>query len=185
MLGVKELRKSSLILDINDPEDEDFDFETLYDAFPKQDQFILSFSVDKYFPIGKQSALEVDLHGAGFFGKSTIFENERFRIGGNQLLRGFNEQSFFTDRYLVNTLEYRFTLTGNSVLFAFSDLALLQSDKSKREFMNPWGLGAGINFETTAGILSLSAAVGRDLSNQDDFFDLGKPKIHVGYINLF
>jgi len=185
MLGAKEVRPSNLILNLSDPNDEDFDFGTLYDGLERQDQLILTLDARKYFPIGKQSALRIDLHGASIFSEADIFDNERFRIGGNQLLRGFNEQNFFTDRYLLNTLEYRFTLTGNSVLFAFSDIAILQQDKSVNEFINPWGLGAGINFETAAGILSLSVAVGRDISDPDDFFDLGRPRIHVGYVNLF
>ena len=185
MLGVKQIRESSLILDLVDPEDTTFDFRELYDDFENQDQFIVTLDAARYQPIGQQSALKVGLNAAAILGKAEVFTNERFRVGGNQLLRGFNEQNFFTDRYLVNTLEYRFTLQGNSVLFAFSDLAVLQLDKSSNDFNYPWGLGAGINFETGAGILSLSAAVGRDLSVAEDFFDLGRPRIHVGYVNLF
>ena len=185
MLGVKQIRENSLILDLVDPEDVDFDFADLYNDFENQDQFIVTIDAARYQPIGQQSALKIGVNAAAILGKSEVFTNERFRVGGNQLLRGFNEQNFFTDRYLVNTLEYRFTLQGNSVLFAFSDLAVLQLDKSSKDFNYPWGLGAGINFETGAGILSLSAAVGRDLSIPDDFFDLGRPRIHVGYVNLF
>lgn len=185
MIGAKEIRPSSLILDIVDPMDEDFDFNTLYDDLERQDQLVLTLDAEKYFPFGKQSALKVDLHAASLFSEGVIFDNERFRIGGNQLLRGFLEQNFFTDRYILNTFEYRFTLTGNSVLFAFSDIAALQPDKSVRDFIYPWGIGAGINFETTGGVLSLSAAVGRDLGNTDDFFDLTAPRIHIGYVNLF
>jgi len=185
MLGVKQIRPNSLILDLVDPADEDFSFATLYNTFEKQDQFILSVDIARYQSIGRQSSLKIGLNAAGILGKSTVFTNEQFRIGGNQLLRGFNEQNFFTDRYAVNTVEYRFTLKGNSVLFAFSDLAILQVDKTLDIYNYPWGLGAGINFETSAGILSLSAAVGRDLSINEDFFDLSKPKIHIGYVNLF
>lgn len=185
MLGVKQIRPNSLILDLVDPADEDFSFATLYNTFEKQDQFILSVDIARYQSIGRQSSLKIGLNAAGILGKSTVFTNEQFRIGGNQLLRGFNEQNFFTDRYAVNTVEYRFTLKGNSVLFAFSDLAILQIDKTLDIYNYPWGLGAGINFETSAGILSLSAAVGRDLSINEDFFDLSKPKIHIGYVNLF
>ncbi len=185
MLGVKQIRENSLILDLVDPENVEFDFADLYDDFENQDQFILSLDAARYQPIGQQSALKIGLNAAAILGRSEVFANEQFRIGGNQLLRGFTEQNFFTDRYAVNTLEYRFTLQGNSVLFAFSDVAILQFDKSVNEFNLPWGLGAGINFETGGGILSLSAAVGRDLSVDTDFFDLGRPRIHVGYVNLF
>ena len=185
MLGVKQIRESSLILDLVDPSDEEFDFGNLYNEFEPEDQFILTLEAARYQPIGKQSALKVGINAAAIFGGATVFANERFRIGGNQLLRGFTEQNFFTDRYLVNTLEYRFTLQGNSVLFAFSDIAILQLDKTVGNFNYPWGIGAGINFETSAGILSLSAALGQDLSVASDFFDVSRPRIHVGYVNFF
>jgi len=184
-LGVKQIRENSLILELVDPEDEEFDFRDLYNDFENQDQFIISLDAARYQPIGKNSAIKIGVNAAAILGRAEVFANEQFRIGGNQLLRGFNEQNFFTDRYLVNTLEYRFTLQGNSVLFAFSDLGVLQLDKEVDDFNLPWGLGAGINFETGGGILSLSAALGRDLSLPDDFFDLGRPRIHVGYVNLF
>ncbi len=185
MLGVRQIRESSLILNIVDPEELDFNFATLYDDLPDQDQFIVGIEASRYQPIGKRSALKIALDGAALFGGASVFVNEQFRVGGNSLLRGFNEQMFFTDRYLVNTLEYRFTLEGNSVLFVFSDLGILQINKSIRDFNFPWGVGAGINFQTAAGVLSLSAAIGQDLSVSDDFFDLGRPKIHIGYVNLF
>jgi hypothetical protein len=45
------------------------------------------------------------------------------------------------------------------------------------------GLGAGLNFETKAGIFGISAAVGRRDVGQS--FDFRATKFHLGYVSLF
>jgi hypothetical protein len=44
------------------------------------------------------------------------------------------------------------------------------------------GFGAGLTFETKAGIFGLSYAVGKQNSNPLDF---RSSKIHFGYVNIF
>jgi hypothetical protein len=46
----------------------------------------------------------------------------------------------------------------------------------------PYGLGAGLNFETKAGIFSFTYAVG---SLQDEPLSFKEAKIHFGLVNLF
>ena len=45
------------------------------------------------------------------------------------------------------------------------------------------GLGAGMNFETQAGIFGISAAVGR--LNPGDGLDVRATKFHLGYVSVF
>ncbi len=45
-----------------------------------------------------------------------ITTNELFRIGGYNSLRGFNEQSLFTDFYAFGGVEYRY-LVSNQAFF--------------------------------------------------------------------
>jgi hypothetical protein len=42
------------------------------------------------------------------------FRNELFQIGGNRLLRGFDEESQFVSQYLVPSVEYRYLIGQNS-----------------------------------------------------------------------
>ena len=43
-----------------------------------------------------------------------MVRNELFQIGGNKLLRGFDEASIFTPTYSILSLEYRLALGKNS-----------------------------------------------------------------------
>jgi outer membrane translocation and assembly module TamA len=85
------------------------------------------------------------------------------------------------------TLEYRFLLTTNSYLYSFFDWARVDNTSlNSPPEIDPilWyqGFGAGITFETRAGLFGLSLAFGR----QDQLpFDLGAPKVHFGYVSLF
>jgi len=46
----------------------------------------------------------------------------------------------------------------------------------------PFGLGAGLNIETTAGLFGISVAVG---SNKTQPLSSATPKIHLGFKNIF
>jgi hypothetical protein len=46
----------------------------------------------------------------------------------------------------------------------------------------PYGFGAGISFETSAGVFGVSLAYGKQLGNPIDF---SAPKVHFGYVSLF
>ena len=47
---------------------------------------------------------------------------------------------------------------------------------------NPFGYGAGITFETKAGIFSINYALGQQMGNPTDF---RAAKVHFGIVNRF
>ena len=120
----------------------------------------------------------------GIYSSPTIFRNEVFQIGGYRLLRGFDEESIYATRYAVFTAEYRALLSLNSYLFGFVDVgghsAKYQNINTNNLFI---GTGLGIVYETKAGLLNLSLALGK----RDDVpFNIRQAsKIHFGYINYF
>ncbi|MEZ4947969.1 MAG: hypothetical protein R2784_01015 [Saprospiraceae bacterium] len=98
-------------------------------------------------------------------------------------MRGFDEEAIFSTHYLVSTLEYRILTGQNSYFFAFFDGAVTRNfirDKNETDY--PIGFGAGLTFETQAGIFGLSYALGRQQGNPIDF---RAGKIHFGYVSLF
>ncbi|NJC27205.1 BamA/TamA family outer membrane protein [Neolewinella antarctica] len=140
---------------------------------------------DYYVPIFAGTVLYGGLRGAALFGDGVVLPNEQYRIGGANLLRGFDEQSVFARDYLVATVELRLLLGGNAYLYAFADAARVNGrNKAQPELKidYPLGLGAGVNFETRAGIFGLSLALGR--SNGIPL-DVGNPKVHLGYLSVF
>ena len=98
-------------------------------------------------------------------------------------MRGFNEQSILVSSYIVQTIEPRYYIEKNSFLFAFYDQAFIkQSFVSGLKTDIPAGFGAGINFETKLGFMSLMYALGKQQNNP---LNLQTGKIHFGLISYF
>ncbi|MFK7982851.1 MAG: BamA/TamA family outer membrane protein [Saprospiraceae bacterium] len=182
--GFKTIRKNNKITDLIAENDPVFDFESLYDGLDLMTfQYQIIGRIDKYFPISKRGALKTSIQGAAIITETPIFRNEQFRLGGNQLLRGFDEESIFATNYVLGTLEYRYLIGQNSYFFVFGDMAYLQNKTNENDFANrPIGVGAGMTFETKAGIFGISYALGK---LEDTVFEFRAAKVHFGFVSLF
>jgi len=181
--GTKNVKKNAVIMGLQDESDPDFDFSRLYDTVKlKSYQFRVKVAAAHYFQLTRASTIKTSA-SAGWFSSQNIFRNELFQIGGYKLLRGFDEESIYASSYLVGTAEYRYLIARNSFLFAFSDIGWVQNQMSKTNSPGTFiGLGAGMAFETKAGIFNISYAAGkRDGSS----LNLRQSKIHLGYVNYF
>jgi outer membrane protein assembly factor BamA len=137
---------------------------------------------DGYIPLFRQSTINVGLN-ASFLSGENLFENELSRIGGNNLLRGFDEESIFASSYAVMNLEYRYLLEENSFLFLFGNAAWYENVAVNRNVRDwPYGFGAGTSFETRAGIFTISYALGSQFGNPVGFRNA---KVHFGITSLF
>lgn len=177
-MGNKTIKKNNLITQIKDTS---FNYSSLYDSIKlKTYQLRLRIKGAHYFKTGKQSVLKAAIN-AGWYESPSFFRNELFQIGGYRLLRGFDEESIFTNRYAVSTLEYRYLIGLNSNFFVFSDFGF--SNNSIRKQSNSYlGAGGGLSFETKGGIFNISYAVGK---RNDLNFDIKQSKIHFGYVSIF
>jgi hypothetical protein len=154
-----------------------------YDSLKlRTNQYRFDANADYYFPLSNLSVINVGAVASMIQGER-YFSNELIRFGGLKSLRGFNETSFSASSYVMAKLEYRFILEQNSFMFLFFNQAYYE-DKSRLSsfYDKPYGLGAGINFETKAGIFSFTYAVG---SLQDQALSFKAAKIHFGLVNLF
>ncbi|MBX2814926.1 MAG: BamA/TamA family outer membrane protein [Saprospiraceae bacterium] len=182
--GTKRIKRNETILNLTDPSEPEFDFSTLYDDLSLSSfQYDITTEASFYLPLFSQSALKVSnrsgIRGSG----SPLFRNELFRIGGTKLLRGFNEEALFVNRYSVFSLEYRLLFTQNSNLFLFSDIGIIQSRlPSSTVNDTPVGIGTGINLETKVGIFGISYAIGRQRGVPFSFRD---GRVHFGMVSLF
>ena len=146
-------------------------------------QYQFEGDVNFYIPIKGNSVLHLGVQGASVFGNSSIFKNELFRIGGLRTLRGFDEESIYTSSHVIPTIEYRFLFAQNSNLLLFAEGAWYENNSNNLYLKDtPVSVGAGINFETKAGILSLNYAIGNQFGNG---FDPRSGKIHFGLTALF
>lgn len=180
-VGIKTINRNNEILGLKDPS---FDFGSLYDSIKLRTyQLRAKVTAAHYFPAGKRSTLKTVFSG-GVFSSQNVFRNELFQIGGYKLLRGFDEESIYAAQYGVITFEYRNLVGLNSYLFTFMDAGWVKNKYQSINISNNFiSAGLGLVFETRAGLLNLSFAVGK---RNDVKLDLRQSsKIHFGYINYF
>lgn len=173
--GVKEIKENQGILDVA---------ENFYDTLnTKTFQYKLDGKIERFFPLGNRSTALLSGQSGLIISENPIYQNEQYRIGGNKLLRGFNEESIFATFFTILTLEYRLLIGQNSYFNVFGDYAYLEDRAvGKRIFDRPFGFGLGMNFETTAGVFGITLAVGSQQGQSPDFRN---PKIHFGYVSFF
>jgi outer membrane protein assembly factor BamA len=135
-----------------------------------------------FLPIANRSTVKVGGKAAFMYGENT-FQNELYRFGGLKTLRGFDEESIYASTYTILSLEYRYLLEQNSYIYLFGDKAWYEKAYVGDYFNDsPYGFGAGVSFETKAGIFSINYALGSEQNNQ---ISLRSGKIHFGIVNYF
>ncbi|MBE9485336.1 MAG: hypothetical protein IMY74_10845, partial [Bacteroidetes bacterium] len=103
--------------------------------------------------------------------------------GGLKTLRGFDEESITASIYSIFTLEFRYLFDVNSFFQVFFDGAYYEHNANSGYLKDtPYGFGAGINFETKAGIFALSYALG---SREGQSLQFKSAKIHFGLTAKF
>jgi hemolysin activation/secretion protein len=132
---------------------------------------------------GNLSITNRNIHNDVYNNNNQLYNNELLRIGGQQIMRGFDEQSIFASWYQVLTTELRFLLGTNSYAYLFGDFSHVQNNSVENNNNTfRYGFGLGIALETKIGIFGLSYALGTSIDNPIIFRN---GKVHFGYINLF
>ncbi len=145
-------------------------------------QYNADLEASVYIPLQNRSTFKIGLQSAFLYGE-TIFQNELLRIGGLKTLRGFDEESIYASAFSIGTLEYRYLLEQNSYLYLFVERAYYEvNNVGKYVNDHPTSFGAGISFETKAGIFSINYALGKQFENP---IQLRSGKIHFGIVNYF
>ncbi len=112
-----------------------------------------------------------------------FLENELYRIGGYQVLRGFNQESILTNGYFVAGAELQFRLQKTLNFIVFYDKGLVSTYSLSGKIVSyPYGFGLGFQLATAAGILNLNYALGQGFGQK---ITLSDAKIHVGFIANF
>ena len=182
-VGNRKVIRNPAITQLTDLNEPDFNFSSLYDSLPKKSlRYELLAKADKYNSISRTQILKLSFQTKSLIAPD-VFQNELYRIGGNRLLRGFDEQSVYASWYNVFTAEYRYLIQRTSYLFLFADFAYIEHQLPNNFYTDwPKGVGAGLTFQTKAGIFGVSYAVGSERGN---LLQLRSAKIHFGYINEF
>lgn len=141
---------------------------------------MLKFYQKLFFP---QLVWASSLQWGGLIG-SNLSENELFKIGGLNTIRGFDQESLSPAIYGILSNEIRFLPEKNSAFYFFYDFAYYQKTSIDQQFTEdyPRGFGVGIDFQTKAGIFTLNYAVGKQFDNPYQF---QTAKIHFGFTSYF
>jgi len=160
------------------------DFSNSYDTLKTPTyQYKISAGLSYYISLSRNIVMKINNKFAIKKSEVKLFQNELFRLGGNKILRGFDEESINGDIFNLSTAELRLIIDRNSFLFAFMDYAFVRDPFATiNKWDRPYGFGVGINFDTKGGIIRLTTALGSRLGNPIDYKDV---KIHLGYISLF
>src|SRR3569832_1571379 len=121
------------------------------------------------FPFFSRMTLKLGVIAA-FLQGATNFRNELFRIGGLKSLRGFDEESIYASSFSILKFEYRYLLEQNSYMYVFGDGAWYENNSISDYLRDtPYGFGAGISFQTKAGIFSINYSLGSQFNNPVQF----------------
>lgn len=155
----------------------------LYDSLQlRSSQYRIQLQADRYFALFKRSSFKTGINGGSILGEE-VFQNELYRLGGIQNLRGFDIETIRASTYGILTLEYRYILERNSHLSLFSDMAYIESKALDLiSYDRAIGVGAGFTFDTKSGIFSLSYALGSQRGSPMQF---RSSKLHFGFVSIF
>ncbi|MBN8681394.1 MAG: BamA/TamA family outer membrane protein [Chitinophagales bacterium] len=183
--GFNTVQRNTTIENLRDPMRPETTFAALYDTLPERSaRFRGELRADYFVPLFQRATFRLALRSAGIFAAEPVYFNEQYRLGGNKLLRGFNEETLFATRYAVGTAELRLLTGVNSYLAVFYDMAYLQNFTQRVHLhQRPSGAGFSLNIETQAGIFGITAAVGQLDTGLG--FDFRAAKFHLGYVSLF
>ena len=115
----------------------------------------------------------------GILNSTNYFDNELYRIGGNNSIRGFNEQSIFVKKYLLQNIEFRYQTSKSSYMYTITDLALISTTNSKEKL---YSFGLGYLFNSNNSQINISTAVGTNTKNPLDFKNT---QFFVNWVNFF
>lgn len=107
----------------------------------------------------------------GLVFSSNYLNNELFRIGGPNSIRGYQQQSLFTPKYSFINLEYRFLTSKNSYLYSITDFGLIQNINRKSNKLFGYGLGYLFRIKNTQINITASGN-STDFNNNQKGFNL-------------
>ncbi len=105
----------------------------------------------------------------------TYLENELFRFGGINSIRGFEENSLIASLYGVLNTEYRYQLSKTIFVHSIIDGAYFEN-KTLDQKEKLFGYGFGFGILTKSGLLKFNYANGK---SQGQKFELSNSKIHI------
>jgi len=146
----------------------------------KESQSVFSLETYKIFNLNNTNSVYTRLTGA-VLNSDNYLDNELFRFGGINSIRGFEENSLVANLYGVINTEYRYRLSNSIYVHSVLDAAYFENQLtgSKEKL---FGFGFGLGLLTNAGLFRLNYSSGKSENRQ---FKLSDSKVHVSLTATF
>lgn len=154
-----------------------------YDNIKKDEtQLKATLNFESYYPLFRKIIFNVT-NKTNYISGNNRYENELFRFGGLNSLRGFNEESLMASFVSIINTELRWLMDRRTYLFVFWNGAYYEK-RTITKFVHdtPFGTGVGLSFDTPAGIFNITYALGKEFNNP---IQLKYGKIHFGIVARF
>ena len=145
-----------------------------------QNQSLFAIDAFKIFNLNIKNSIYTRLNVSSLI-SDTYLENELFRFGGINSIRGFEENSLFASQYALINTEYRYQLSNSIYMHSITDVAYFEN-KVQNTKEKLFGYGFGFGLLTKAGLFRFNYANGK-LENQK--FKLSNSKIHLSLTTNF
>jgi outer membrane protein assembly factor BamA len=145
-----------------------------------QSQSVFNLDTYKIFNLNPKNSIYTRFNGA-ILTSDDYLDNELFRFGGINSIRGFEENSLVTNLYGVINTEYRYRLSSSIYIHSVLDAAYFENqitDTKEKLF----GFGFGLGLLTNAGLFRLNYSSGKSENRQ---FKLSDSKVHVSLTATF
>ncbi|WKD84898.1 hypothetical protein KCTC32516_00234 [Polaribacter huanghezhanensis] len=157
------------------------DFNILYgirNTNVKTKQFLVNYTASGLIKTSNKTTLFIR-NKSGLLFSDFYLNNELFREGGVNSIRGFNEQSIFTSKFSYINSEFRFISKNNSYLYSIHDIGVFNSNTQNNVL---YSFGIGYNYIKNNNSINVSYTRGESnhiISNLLSSF------LSINYLTLF
>ena len=145
-----------------------------------QNQTVFNIDTYKIFNLNQKNSIYVRLNGA-VLTSNNYLDNELFRFGGINSIRGFEENSLVANLYGVINTEYRYRLNNSIYVHSVIDAAYFENQLTNNK-EKLFGFGFGLGLLTNSGLFRLNYSSGKSENKQ---FKLSDSKVHLSLTAQF
>ena len=143
-------------------------------------QNAISLEAYKIFNLNNRNSIFIRATGASLISDNYL-DNELYRFGGINSIRGFEENSLVGNLFGVFNTEYRYRLSSSIYIHSVVDAAYFENEITDTK-TKLFGFGFGLGLLTQAGLFRLNYSSGK---TENIPFRLSDSKIHVSLTATF
>ncbi|MCQ2975886.1 MAG: hypothetical protein MJ211_13885 [Bacteroidales bacterium] len=109
--------------------------------------------------------------------KEILQPNEKYKFGGSQSLRGFDENHFIADKYIFITNTLRYLLTSDFNIFTLYDTGYYQYNTEKNKLTDtPSNIGIGLGIKHQKSYIDIAWIINKEYHQ---YQSISKAKLNI------